>query len=113
LALNDVWSSEDGVHWLKETSNAPWHQRLWFNSVVYRDRIWVMGGWSNNPYKNHDDVWSSKDGKNWEKFQSKTVWKGRHEASAFVFKDKIWIAGGMTPPLVNDVWSLKLPKDWR
>lgn len=113
LALNDVWSSDDGIHWIRETSNAPWHQRLWFNSVVYRNRIWVMGGWSNNPYKNHDDVWSSKDGKHWEKFESEQVWKGRHEASAFVFKDKIWIAGGMTPPLVNDVWSLKLPKDWR
>lgn len=112
-ALNDVWSSEDGVHWIKETSNAPWHERLWFNTVVYRNRIWVMGGWSNNPYKNHDDVWSSADGKNWEKLDSGLVWKGRHEASAFLFKDKIWIAGGMTPPLVNDVWSLKLPEDWK
>lgn len=113
LALNDVWSSDDGINWVQETANAPWHKRLWFNTIVYRNRIWVMGGWSNNPYKNHDDVWSSGDGKNWEKLESDQVWKGRHEASSFVFKDKIWIAGGMTPPLVNDVWSLKLPKDWK
>lgn len=25
-------------------------------SVVYRDRIWVLGGWSNNPSKNRGDV---------------------------------------------------------
>lgn len=112
-ANNDVWSSEDGIHWTKLSDSAPWQERLWFSSVVYRDRIWVMGGWSNNPYKNHSDVWSSKDGITWEEFKSEHVWKERHEQSAFVFQDKIWIAGGMTPPLVNDVWSLKLPKDWK
>ena len=111
-ALNDVWSSEDGINWVKEISSAPWHERLWFNSVVYRNRIWVMGGWSNNPYKNHQDVWFTKDGKTWEEYKSDKVWKERHEASTFVFKDKIWIAGGMNPPLVNDVWSLRLPEDW-
>jgi hypothetical protein len=111
-AKNDVWSSEDGIHWTKLSNAAPWHERLWFSSVVYRDRIWVMAGWSNNPYKNHSDVWSTKDGINWEEFKTVNVWKGRHEQSAFVFQDKIWIAGGMTPPLVNDVWSLKLPEEW-
>lgn len=111
-AYNDVWSSEDGVTWEQVSAAAPWQARLWFSSVVYRERIWVIGGWSNNPYKNHADVWSTKDGKNWEQLKSDIIWKERHEPSAFVFKDKIWVAGGMTPPLVNDVWSLKLPKDW-
>lgn len=111
-AKNDIWSSEDGIHWTRVCDAAPWHERIWFSSVVYRDRIWVMGGWSNNPYKNWSDVWYSKDGKEWKQFTSDVVWKERHEHSAFVFQDKIWIAGGMTPPLVNDVWSLELPKDW-
>jgi len=111
-AENDVWSSEDGIHWTKVCKAAPWHERLWFSSVVYRDRIWVMGGWSNNPYKNWSDVWYSKDGSEWTQFTSEIVWTERHEPSLFVFQDKIWIAGGMHPPLLNDVWSLKLPKDW-
>ena len=113
FALNDVWSSADGIHWEKVIESAPWHKRIWFSSVVYRNRIWVMGGWSNNPYKNWSDTWYSKDGKDWELYKPAGMgWKGRHESSAFVFQDKIWIAGGMTPPLVNDVWSLQLPKDW-
>ncbi|MDD4728085.1 MAG: hypothetical protein PHN55_04965 [Dysgonamonadaceae bacterium] len=113
LGYNDVWSSADGIHWVQETDNANWHERIWFSSVVYRGHIWVIGGWSNHPYKNWSDVWYSKDGKNWKELQAKgTMWKERHEHSAFVFQDKIWIAGGMTPPLVNDVWSLKLPVDW-
>lgn len=110
-AVNDVWSTEDGIHWTKE-GDAPWHERLWFSSVVYRDRIWVMGGWSNNPYKNWSDVWYSRDGKHWTEYKCDTVWKERHELSAFVFQDKIWVAAGMIPPLTNDVWSLELPKNW-
>lgn len=110
--LNDVWSSEDGVHWRKVCDAAPWHGRIWFSSVVYRDRIWILGGWSGNPFKNWGDVWYSKDGKKWKKYNSTGVWEARHESSAFVFQDKIWIAGGNTPPLMNDVWSLSLPRDW-
>lgn len=112
FACNDVWSTEDGVHWTKLVGNAPWHERIWFSAVVYRNRMWVIGGWSNNPYKNWDDVWYSEDGKQWSRYSAAPAWKERHEPSAFVFKDKIWIAGGMTPPLVNDVWWLQLPANW-
>ena len=110
-ATNDVWSTEDGVHWTK-VGDAPWHERLWFSSVVYRNCLWVMGGWSNNPYKNWSDVWYSRDGIQWTEYKCETVWRERHELSAFVFQDKIWVAGGMIPPLANDVWSLELPKHW-
>ncbi len=111
-ATHDVWSSADGVHWELETAHAPWHERLWFSSVVYRDRIWVIGGWSNNPYKNWSDVWYSENGKDWHQLQTGPAWKERHELSAFVFQDKLWVAGGMVPPLVNDVWSLFIPADF-
>lgn len=109
-AVNDVWSSEDGVHWQQETEAAPWHPRLWFSSVVYRDRMWVLGGWSNDPSTNWGDVWSSQDGKTWTELKSDVIWKARHEHSAFVFQDKIWIAGGHAQPLSSEVWSLELPK---
>lgn len=112
FALNDVWCTEDGIHWTKLCEAAPWHERIWFSSVVYCNRIWVMGGWSGNPYKNWGDIWYSKDGKEWTPYVSNAAWKERHELSAFVFKDKLWVAGGMTPPLVNDVWSLALPQNW-
>ena len=112
-AQNDVWSSSDGVTWTRETDSAPWSPRLWFSAAVYRDRMWVLGGWSNNPSKNWGDVWHSKDGKTWEQLPTKTTWKERHEHSVFVFKDKLWIAGGHAQPLSNEVWSLHLPADWK
>lgn len=110
---NDVWSSSDGVHWQKETENAQWHERIWFSSVVYGGYMWMIGGWSGNPYKNWDDVWYSKNGKDWKELKTEgSKWKERHEHAVFVFQNKIWIAGGMIPPLSNDVWSLELPSDW-
>lgn len=109
---NDVWSSADGVHWRRETQSAPWHGRLWFPAVTYRNRIWVLGGWSNNPSVNHGDVWYSANGRDWKQLKSNVMWKERHEHSAFVFRDRIWVAGGHARPLSNEVWSLHLPKTW-
>ncbi len=111
-AANDVWCSEDGAHWTEVTRSAAWHPRLWFSSVVYRDRLWVLGGWSNNPSTNWGDVWYSRDGKHWRQLTSNIIWKERHEHSAFVFQDKIWVAGGHARPLSSEVWSIEIPNGW-
>lgn len=111
-ALNDVWSSPDGVTWTRETEAAPWSARLWFSSIVYRERIWVTGGWS-QATGNVGDVWHSADGKDWQQLVTPTIWKPRHEHSIFLHNDKIWIAGGHAQPLSNEVWSLALPKNWQ
>ncbi len=110
-ALNDVWCSEDGENWAQVTETAPWAPRLWFSAVVYRDRIWVLGGWSKE-HDNFGDVWTSKDGQEWTELRSDRVWKARHEHSAYVFRDKIWVAGGHARPLNSEVWSLGIPDDW-
>ena len=112
VAFNDVWSSTDGVHWTRVTEKTPWHPRLWFTSVVYRNRMWVLGGWSNNPSKNWGDAWYSKDGKTWTEYKTSTTWKARHEHSAYVLGGKLWIAGGHARPLSSEVWSLELPDGW-
>lgn len=112
FAKNDVWSSADGVNWRLETENAPWPSRIWFSSVAYRDHLWVIGGWSNNPGKNWNDVWYSKNGKEWTQLKSDVVWKERHEHSTYVFQDKIWVTGGHAKPLNNEVWTLKAPPGW-
>lgn len=106
----DVWSSVDGVHWEKLLDQTPWSPRLWFSSVVYRDRMWVLGGWSNNPSRNWGDVWYSKDGQSWKELKSSVIWKERHEHSAYVFQNKLWVAGGHAMPLSNEVWSLEVPE---
>lgn len=116
FAKNDVWSSSDGVTWTEETAAAPWSPRAWSSSIVYRGRMWVIGGWNNEPgggSKNWGDVWHSADGKNWQQLETKTKWKERHEHSVFVLKDKLWLAGGHAQPLSSQVWSLHLPENWK
>lgn len=112
LGYNDVWCSTDGARWEKVVDHAAWSPRIWFSPVVYRDRMWVLGGWSDKPSKNWDDVWFSRDGKDWQQFATKTVWSPRHEQSAYVFQDKIWVVGGNAWPLVNDVWRLDVPESF-
>jgi hypothetical protein len=108
-AVNDVWSSTDGRRWTRVIEHAPWPGRIWFSSVVYRDRMWILGGWSGNPSKNWNDVWCSRDGKAWHEVKTPTIWSPRHEMSAYVFGDALWIVGGNAWPLLNDVWRMRLP----
>lgn len=107
-ANNDVWSSADGITWRQETASADWHPRLWFSTAVYRNRLWVIGGWSNKPGKNWGDVWSTRDGRAWEQFKTPSTWNARHEHSVFVFQDKLWVAGGHAQPLNSEVWALHI-----
>ncbi|MBI3944520.1 MAG: galactose oxidase [Armatimonadetes bacterium] len=105
---NDVWSSADGVHWDRMSEHAPWPPRFWFSAATYRNRIWVLGGFSKDPHRNWGDVWYTEDGAHWTELKADAVWKPRHEHSAFVFQDKLWVAGGHAQPLANDVWRLDI-----
>jgi hypothetical protein len=111
-SYNDVWSSSDGRHWSQAAEHAPWPPRIWFSSLIYKDRMWMLGGWSNNPSRNWNDVWYSADGANWKQLVTREVWSPRHEQSAYVFKDKMWIVGGNAWPRVNDVWQIEIPDPW-
>ena len=114
-AHNDVWCSADGVQWQKVAEHAPWSPRIWFSALVHRERMWVLGGWSNAPSRNWNDVWYTSDGVTWTQLKPlwpATAWSPRHEQSAYVFADKIWIAAGNAYPLVNDVWCLHIADSW-
>ncbi|MDD8015518.1 MAG: galactose oxidase [Acidobacteriota bacterium] len=109
---NDVWNSADGVNWTKVTEHAPWAGRIWFSADIYRNRIWIMGGWSDKPSVNWNDVWYTRDGRTWNELKTEAVWSKRHEQSFYVFADQFWIAGGNEWPLVNDVWRIDIPESF-
>jgi hypothetical protein len=105
--LNDVWSSDDGVNWNLVSANAPWSAREVNTSLVFDDKIWVIGGGARGKYC---DVWSSSDGKNWTQVIAKADWGERHGNGGLVFDGKIWIFGGMD---LNDVWFSTDGKSWQ
>ncbi|HPT97154.1 MAG TPA: galactose oxidase [Armatimonadota bacterium] len=108
---SDVWCSEDGAHWTQVTEAAPWAPRIWFSALVYRDRLWVLGGWSKE-HGNFGDVWCSENGRDWIEVRSNVIWTPRHEHAAYVFQDRIWVAGGYAERLSNEVWSLEILPEW-
>jgi hypothetical protein len=54
---NDVWYSSDGINWTQATSSAPFEARSSHSSVIFDNKIWVIGGDSIQNPKN--DVWNS------------------------------------------------------
>lgn len=109
-AYRDVWNSEDGVHWKQVAQTAPWPARIWSSCVVYRNRIFLIGGFRAQPkWENLGDVWYSDDGENWRQLETETNWSPRHEYSPYVFDGKLWVVAGNSWPLQNDVWSLEIP----
>ena len=111
VPLNDVWCSEDGLNWTQVTPAAPWDPRMWFSLVVYRDRMWVLGGWSRK-HGNYGDVWYSRNGRDWTELKSSVIWDPRHEHSAYVFRERMWVAGGYADVLNSEVWTLEIPEGW-
>jgi len=103
----DVWCSPDGREWTKTTDEAPWLGRIWTSCAVYRNRIWLIGGFRAQPtWNNFNDLWYSADGANWKLLVTEHIWEPRHEVSAYVHDDKLWVVGGNAWPLKTDAWSL-------
>lgn len=97
---NDVWSSDDGIHWERHIEHAPWSPRQYHEVAVFDGKIWVLEGWNQS---NRNDVWYSEDGIHWHELPD-TPWPPRHAASVFVHDHALWMVAGnnMTP----DVWKL-------
>ena len=56
--INDVWYSADGVTWQKTKEDPLWTGREDAGVVVFKDKIWIVGGMDKN-WKWTNDVWSS------------------------------------------------------
>lgn len=103
---NDVWWSSDinGIVWDQATSNAAWPGRYLATSIVYDNKIWIMGGQNNSGKLN--DVWWSTDGISWNCAAMNVEWPARHLHTSLSYDNKMWIMGGEdnTNTRLNDVW---------
>ena len=106
-SLSDVWSSSDGVDWTQVTAHAPWGERSGHATLVFDNKIWVIGGGERGK---NQDVWSSVDGVNWTQVTANAEWGRRHGNGALVFDGKIWVFGGIE---LNDVWHSSNGKNWQ
>lgn len=89
-----------------QRSASIWGGRDSHASVVFLDKMWVIGGKDAND-KSTNDVWSSLNGSSWTIVTENNRWTDRSGHQAIVFNGKIWIMGGITNDgyQLNDIWS--------
>lgn len=128
---NDVWNSEDGKTWthVNKGNPVPWGPRVLHYTVVFKDRIWVMGGQTLPQFAGgkdeifYNDVWNTEDGINWTRVETKgPIWSPRGMVGgSVVFKGRIWLLGGGvydTPKkkerqFFSEIWSTADGINWR
>jgi len=106
---SDIWVSQEGKNWQLVKEKAEWGERRSMSTVVFKDKIWLMGGWTADFGETKNDVWVSEDGINWDAVNL-APWSPREGHTVVVFKDKIWLMGGMADNKdywlwKNDVWA--------
>ncbi len=100
-----LFAQQGSMAWTQATASANWSARSWHTSVVFDNKIWVIGGWaSSSSYDN--DVWYSTDGINWIQATANAGWSARRGHTSVVFNNKIWVIGGYDANgfFRNDVW---------
>lgn len=100
--------------WNEETENAPFSTRREHASVVFDNKLWIIGGDSLPAAKRLNDVWYSSDGKNWTQATPSANWAPRRGHKCVVFDNKIWLLGGfnIVPEFYNDVWYSSDGMNW-
>lgn len=134
ICNNEVWSSPDGAAWTLEKPNTflddspgkkfdpsqDWEGRHTAGYVVYRNKMWIVGGDVNQRHY-QNDVWNSADGKNWKRVSSNVPWAPRALHYTVVFRDRIWVMGGQTMPAFSaspekfyrDIWTTTDGVHWQ
>ncbi len=106
-----VWAFSNDK-WYLVTTNASWDARESHSSLVFNNKMWVLGGSAGDGLKN--DVWSSTNGIDWTDAGASNHWSARQEHTSVVFDNKMWVLGGsgVGDSLKNDVWSSPNGRDW-
>jgi N-acetylneuraminic acid mutarotase len=106
------FSAIDGNVWTRATNTAAFPARVRHTSVVFNDRIWVIGGEGESGELLHD-VWYSTDGSHWSAANISAEFPGRYDLKSVVFDGRMWILGGWgvagkSPSekgtVLNDTW---------
>jgi len=123
-ALNDVWSSPDGITWTQQTIDpaSMFSVRAGHQAVIYNNQILVIGGYQPEApdpaaptvprILNFSDVWASSDGVSWARIKDddNSGFSARNGHQVVVYNGQLWLVGGEgvengRTVVKNDVWS--------
>jgi len=106
--FSDIWSSTNGIDWVRNDLSGPFGSREGHSTVVYDGKLWVIGGTKGSEQMN--DVWYSEDGITWTEAASSTQFSPRTDHTTVVFDGKMYLMGGTTiqdfsPLFYNDIYT--------
>jgi hypothetical protein len=121
LVASIAMNSDASVYeWNLITDAADFAPRDGAGALVFKNRMWLLGGWNpkdpiNFPGTTNSEIWSSTNGKDWNLELKKAPWEGRHTAGYAVHNNKMWIVGGDANRghYQNDVWSSSDGSTWK
>lgn len=114
---NDIWSTIDGTHWNCQTPAAPWRGRYQHRTIVFQNRLWLLGGYTAYTLvPETNDIWFTDDGTNWIRSASASPWRGRCDFELLEFDGKLWIFGGKNSfdsQKTMDAWNSPDGVNWQ
>jgi hypothetical protein len=119
LIANIVFAQKKNPEWVQEAKNANWQARDSQGEVVYKDQLWILGGWFNSYVAPPRDVWNSDNGKDWKLINRSAPWIHSDLAMSVVFKNKMWMMGGWYNGRLeghsasNEIWSSEDGIKWK
>ncbi len=109
---NDLWRSEDGVHWSQVAEDSPGSETRWAGCgmndgvVEFQGRMWLVGCGRYREVAGHllsNEVWSTADGVIWTR-HTEPPWKGKGWPNVVVWDGKLWILFGYTQGDPGNGW---------
>lgn len=98
-------------HW--NDQKVAWNFRMGHAAVVFKNRLYILGGIDVNG-NTLNDVWSLGSDGNWQQHPDAN-WEPRCMFAATVFEDRIWIYGGAAEPFgdpMDDMWTSGDGEKW-
>lgn len=93
------------------TANAAFSARRDHTSVVFDNKMWVIGGYDGFSHLN--DIWQSTDGETWTQVTAEAPFHKRRFHSTVVFDNKIWVMGGHNgADILTDIWKSSDGENW-
>ena len=122
----DIWSSVDGINWVKEVQFAAWLPRATIcGTVVLNNTMYLYGGGAfadgggvlNGFSGVFNDVWNSSDGINWARIMIRAPWSPKIWGIVGTHKNHMFMMGGdsegLNWQLSNDAWYSDWGVDWK
>jgi hypothetical protein len=110
--LHDMWYSDDGISWTS-WGTLPFDMSVGFATVVYRDRLWVIGGVNkidSSGLIGSSEVWSF-DGTDWAQ-HANAPWGPTAYQEAIVFNNAIRPIGGGWVVSTGPAWESHSLTGW-